>query len=140
MNQISEIDKTLTHVTEAVKTAILLRALRNAFGLSQAELAALAKCSRPTINRIESMDKASPRSSTVDELLTVFRVRGVEIQVGNEEVAIRFTKAALLNATREFDGSQTNVLLGVDRGSIKKEVDSQPVDSDKESHPPDLGS
>ena len=90
-------------ITQAVKIAVTLRALRNAFGMSQNDLAELAKCSRPTINRIESLDKASPRSDTVDELLQVFRDRGVEIQVGDEDVTIRFTKDALTKATQEAD-------------------------------------
>lgn len=92
---------TFMRITQAVKIAVTLRALRNAFGMSQNELAGLADCSRPTINRIESLDKASPRSDTVDELLQVFRNRGVEIQVGDEDVTIRFTKDALTQATQE---------------------------------------
>lgn len=91
-------------ITQAVKIAVTLRALRNAFGMSQNDLAAMADCSRPTINRIESLDKASPRSDTVDELLQVFRDRGVEIQVGDEDVTIRFTKEALTKATQETGG------------------------------------
>jgi transcriptional regulator with XRE-family HTH domain len=99
MNQEKDIVNTSTRVTHAVKIAVLLRALRNAFGLSQSELAQQAKCSRPTINRIETLDKASPRSDIVDDLLQVFRDNGAEIQLGDEEVSIRFTKDALLNAT-----------------------------------------
>ena len=99
MNQKKDIVNTSTRVTHAVKIAVLLRGLRNAFGLSQSELAQQAKSSRPTINRIETLDKASPRSDIVDDLLQVFRDQGAEIQIGDEEVSIRFTKDALLNAT-----------------------------------------
>ena len=99
MNHEKDIVNTFTRVTHAVKIAVLLRGLRNAFGLSQSELAEQAKCSRPTINRIETLDKASPRSDIVDDLLQVFRDKGAEIQIGDEEVSIRFTKDALLNAT-----------------------------------------
>ena len=99
MNQEKDIVNTSTRVTHAVKIAVLLRGLRNAFGLSQSELAQQANCSRPTINRIETLDKASPRSDIVDDLLQVFRNQGAEIQIGDEEVSIRFTKDALLNAT-----------------------------------------
>ena len=99
MNQNKVNVNTFTRVTHAVKIAVLLRGLRNAFGLSQSELAEQAKCSRPTINRIETLDKASPRSDIVDDLLQVFRDKGAEIQIGDEEVSIRFTKEALLNAT-----------------------------------------
>lgn len=99
MNQEKDFVNTSTRVTHAVKIAVLLRGLRNAFGLSQSELAQKANCSRPTINRIETLDKASPRSDIVDDLLQVFREKGAEIQIGDEEVSIRFTKDALLNAT-----------------------------------------
>lgn len=99
MNQEKDIVNTSTRVTHAVKIAVLLRGLRNAFGLSQSELALQANCSRPTINRIETLDKASPRSDIVDDLLQVFRDKGAEIQIGDEEVTIRFTKEALRNAT-----------------------------------------
>lgn len=99
MNQEKNIVNTSTRVTHAVKIAVLLRGLRNAFGLSQSELAQQANCSRPTINRIETLDKASPRSDIVDDLLQVFRDKGAEIQIGDEEVSIRFTKDALRNAT-----------------------------------------
>lgn len=99
MNQEKDIVNTSTRVTHAVKIAVLLRGLRNAFGLSQSELAQQANCSRPTINRIETLDKASPRSDIVDDLLQVFRDKGAEIQIGDEEVSIRFTKDALRNAT-----------------------------------------
>jgi DNA-binding XRE family transcriptional regulator len=99
MTQEKDTVNTKTRVTHAVKIAVLLRGLRNAFGLSQSELAQQANCSRPTINRIETLDKVSPRSDIVDDLLQVFRDQGAEIQIGDEEVSIRFTKDALLNAT-----------------------------------------
>lgn len=107
MNQEKDIVNTSTRVTHAVKIAVLLRGLRNAFGLSQSELAQQANCSRPTINRIETLDKASPRSDIVDDLLQVFRDKGAEIQIGDEEVTIRFTKEALRNATAKSQ-EQTN--------------------------------
>lgn len=107
MNQKKDIVNTNTRVTHAVKIAVLLRGLRNAFGLSQSELAQQANCSRPTINRIETLDKASPRSDIVDDLLQVFRDKGAEIQIGDEEVSIRFTKDALRNATAKSQ-EQTN--------------------------------
>lgn len=87
-------------ITNAVKIAVILRALRNAFGYTQDALGDAAQCSRPTINRIESLDKASPRSDTVDELIQVFRNKGAEIQIGDEEVIIKFTKQALIEAEK----------------------------------------
>ena len=64
--------------------------------MSQDELATLAKCLRPTINRIESMDKTSPRSNTVDDLYQVFKDKGFEVQISDEELTVIFTKTALL--------------------------------------------
>ena len=95
------------HVTSSVKNAVLLRALRNAFAMSQAYLAELSGSSRPTLNRIETMDKRSPRADTIDALLQVFRERGAEITLGDEEVNIRFTRKALLYAIRELTLSAT---------------------------------
>lgn len=100
MNTSAGQDHSVAYVAMSLKLAVALRALRNAFAMSQAELAELADCSRPTINRIESVAKASPRTDTVERLLQVFRDRGVEIQMRDTEVVIRFTEAAIGSATR----------------------------------------
>lgn len=47
---------------------------------------------------METLGEASPRTDTVDDVLRYFREQGVEVQVSDEEVVIRFTKAALENA------------------------------------------
>ena len=90
--------QTFMRVSQAVKIGVIIRALRNAFGMSQSDLANAANGSRPTINRIESMDKASPRIDTVDDLLEVFREKGVEVQISDDGVVIRFSNQALLTA------------------------------------------
>ena len=82
-----------------LKLAITVRALRHAFGMSQTELAKLAACSRPTINRIEAVDKASPRTDTIERLIQVFRDKGVEVQIGDSEIVIRFAEDAIKEAT-----------------------------------------
>jgi len=92
-------------ITSAVKMAVLVRALRNAFVMSQSYLATVSGTSRPTLNRIESMDKRSPRSDTLDDVLQVFRDRGAEITIGDEDINIRFTKKALQYAAKELDMS-----------------------------------
>ena len=89
-------------ITSAVKMAVLVRALRNAFVMSQSYLATISGTSRPTLNRIESMDKRSPRSDTLDDVLQVFRDRGAEITIGDEDINIRFTKTSLLYAAKEL--------------------------------------
>jgi transcriptional regulator with XRE-family HTH domain len=94
-------------VTSAVKSAVLVRALRNAFAMSQSYLAELSGSSRPTLNRIETMDKQSPRADTVDDVLQVFRDRGAEITVGDEELTIRFTRKALIFAAKELGMTAT---------------------------------
>ncbi|WP_396189662.1 helix-turn-helix transcriptional regulator [Flavobacterium sp.] len=90
----------MLRTTNAVKIAVILRLLRNAFAYTQDSLGDVARCSRPTINRIESLDKASPRLDTVDDLIQVFRNKGAEIQIGDEEVTIKFTKQALIEAEK----------------------------------------
>jgi predicted transcriptional regulator len=86
------------HIKQSLKVAVIVRALRNAFNLSQDGLASKTGCSRPTVNRMETLGDASPRTDTVDEVLRYFREQGVEVQVADEEVVIRFTKQALQNA------------------------------------------
>lgn len=85
-------------INYGVKIAVLTRALRSALAMNQDELAVAAGCSRPTVNRIEALDKASPRGDTVDEIFQVFRQMGAEIQMGDEEVSIKFGREALLKA------------------------------------------
>ncbi|OGT07827.1 MAG: hypothetical protein A3J49_17945 [Gallionellales bacterium RIFCSPHIGHO2_02_FULL_57_16] len=95
---VSESQVKSARVSNSVKMAVLVRALRNAFGMSQEYLAKLAGSSRPTINRIETMDKRSPRANTLEDLLRVFQAMGVEVTIFDEEVNIRFTKNAMIAA------------------------------------------
>jgi predicted transcriptional regulator len=88
------------YISMPLKLAVAIRAMRHAFDMSQTELADLAKCSRPTINRIESIDKASPRTDTIERLMQVFRDRGVEIQITDSDVMIRFSTDAIQWATK----------------------------------------
>ena len=96
------------YVAMPLKLAVAVRALRHSFNMSQTELADLAGCSRPTINRIESIDKASPRTDTIERLMQVFRDRGVEIQISDGEVMIRFTGQAIQAATQQASGLGEN--------------------------------
>jgi len=96
------------YVAMPLKLAVAVRALRHSFSMSQTELADLAGCSRPTINRIESIDKASPRTDTIERLMQVFRDRGVEIQISDGEVMIRFTGQAIQTATQQTSGTDEN--------------------------------
>lgn len=96
------------YVAMPLKLAVAVRALRHSFNMSQTELADLAGCSRPTINRIESIDKASPRTDTIERLMQVFRDRGVEIQITDGEVMIRFTGQAIQTATQQTSGADEN--------------------------------
>ena len=100
MNYISTSTNSREYVSMPLKLAVAIRALRHAFGMSQTELADLAQCSRPTINRIESIDKASPRTDTIERLMQVFRDRGVEIQITDSDVMIRFSPEAIQSATK----------------------------------------
>ena len=100
MNYILTSANSREYVSMPLKLAVAIRALRHAFGMSQTELADLAQCSRPTINRIESIDKASPRTDTIERLMQVFRDRGVEIQITDSDVMIRFSPESIQSATK----------------------------------------
>ena len=100
MNYNSTSAKSREYVSMPLKLAVAIRALRHAFCMSQTELADLAQCSRPTINRIESIDKASPRTDTIERLMQVFRDRGVEIQITDSDVMIRFSPESIQSATK----------------------------------------
>jgi transcriptional regulator with XRE-family HTH domain len=90
-------------ISGTIKRGVLLRALRNAFGLSQTELASSANCSRPTINRIENFENSSPRSDTVDDLMKVFADFGVEVINEDAQVTIKFTEKALIILQRQSE-------------------------------------
>ena len=101
-------------ISSIVKIAVFVRAARYALNMSQSELALLAKCSRPTINRIESMDKEStPRLETVESILKVFSDRGIELNFSDSEVLIRFKESSLAMAELRV-GTKTEGLLGKD--------------------------
>ena len=104
VNYNSTFVNTSGYVGTPLKLAVAVRALRHAFDMSQTELADLANCSRPTINRMESIDKASPRTDTIERLMQVFRDRGVEVQITDSEVMIRFSSEAINTATKTSNG------------------------------------
>lgn len=87
------------------KLAVLIRAMRSAAGLNQGELSVAANCSRPTVNRIEAINKVSPTANTIDDLFHVFRQMGAEIYLNDEDVSVKFTKEFLL-------GIQDRVIKG----------------------------
>ncbi len=97
--------------SSVVKFAVFIRAARNALNMSQSKLATLAKCSRPTINRIESLDKeSSPKLETIERVLQVFSEQGIEFQFAGNEVTIKFNEKALLQAERNITAKLPGLL------------------------------
>lgn len=88
-------------ISQSTKNAVLVRALRNAFNLSQSDLAQAASTSRPTVNRIESLDQ-NARLDTIESLLEVFRSVGVRIEQSEDELILRFPNSALKRAEEEI--------------------------------------
>jgi len=88
-------------VNQSTKNAVIVRALRTAFNLSQSDLAQVAKTSRPTVNRIESLDQ-NARLETIESILEVFRSTGVRIEQTDDEVVLRFPNRALKRAEEEI--------------------------------------
>lgn len=97
---------TNTRINYSTKLAVITRAMRSAIGMNQTELADAAGCSRPTVNRIEALDKVSPTGNTIDDIFYVFRQKGAEIQIGNEDVSIKFGKSFLLAAEEQIKGGK----------------------------------
>lgn len=90
MNTESQIDLSFN-----TQVAVVMRAVRTALAWTQQDLADIAKVSKPTIARIESMEM-SPRGDTINALINAFRKEGVEVDILADEVIVRFKKPALL--------------------------------------------
>ena len=80
------------------KMAIVIRGLRNMFGMSQGELAKSAGSSRPSVARIEAFAERDFRLETLEGLVNVFRKKGVEITIQDDCVNIRLPQSAIFNA------------------------------------------
>lgn len=92
------------HINESVKVAVIVRAIRNALNLSQGGLATMTGCSRPTVNRLETLSESSSRTNTIDDVLRFFREQGVEVRLADDEVVIRFSRDALIRADASIRG------------------------------------
>lgn len=93
----------LPPLTQTERTALVVRSLRNLFGMSQNELASAAGVSRPTISRLEKLEgEASIRSATLDNLMAVFAERGVEVHFAPRGVRIELSEAAMSAAAIEI--------------------------------------
>lgn len=82
-------------ISYRTQVALAIRAARTALGWSQEELAKRASLSKPTIARIE-MGGISPRADTLNTLMKVFKAQGVDVDMGDDEVSIRYNNVALL--------------------------------------------
>jgi len=98
---------TSTAVPYTVKIGLLTKALRNLFGLSQSELAELSGLSRPTISRLEKLGgDRSIKSDTLEQLLAVFRDKGVQIDMNADEIVLRLPNGSLITAAGKSEGSE----------------------------------
>lgn len=84
---------------QVAKLALAVRAVRHALDLSQAELASLAGCSRPTIHRLE-LGLGMTRLNTVESLVAVFRERGVDVSLEGDDLVVTFRRDLLLRTAR----------------------------------------
>jgi len=49
------------------------------------------------------MSGISPRADTLNTLMQVFKGQGVEVTIGNEEVSVKYSKAALLTLQEQLN-------------------------------------
>ena len=89
-------------ISYRTQVALTIRAARTALGWSQEELSKQASVSKPTIARIE-MSGISPRADTLNTLMQVFKGQGVEVTIGNEEVSVKYSRAALLTLQEQLN-------------------------------------
>lgn len=105
------------------KTAILVRAMRNMFGLSQNDLSSCAKIARPTISRLEKLDTDGVRADTLEKSLDFFRSQGVELSFDNNGVTIHLPMYSLAKACILIQ-ENTHARGGVDQAlDQEKQID-----------------
>jgi len=92
-------------ISFGTQIATVIRAARTGLGWSQQYLATETGISKPTIARIE-MSNISPRADTIDTIMKVFRARGVEIEILDGEVVVKFRKAALLSVQNKTNKAE----------------------------------
>lgn len=86
-------------LSQTERTALIIRSLRNLFGMSQGELAKAAGVSRPTISRLEKLEAGSSiRTATLDSLVRVFSDKGVEVHFLHNDVRIELAESCLVSA------------------------------------------
>jgi transcriptional regulator with XRE-family HTH domain len=94
------------HREEKYKTrmALLVRGLRNFFGLTQNELAEISHVSRPTLSRMEKLeDPDKKRLETIDQVLMSFADMGVNVDfIGDSRIQLTFEPQAFEEAERQL--------------------------------------
>lgn len=95
------------HRTEKYKTrmALLVRGLRNFFGLTQNELSEISHVSRPTLSRMEKLeDPDKKRLETIDQILQSFADMGVQVDFIEDKIQLTFEPQAFEEAERQLKG------------------------------------
>ncbi len=80
------------------KSALLIRILRNTFGMSQSDLSECAKIARPTISRLEKLETDGVKVDTLEKALAFFQAQGVEFGFDNNGVTIHLPMHVLAKA------------------------------------------
>ena len=79
--------------------AIIVRGLRNVFGLSQTDLSTLAKVARPTLSKLEKLDTEGVRADTLEKTLSFFKSQGVDFSFDKHGVTLHIPNETLLRAS-----------------------------------------
>jgi transcriptional regulator with XRE-family HTH domain len=84
--------------------ALLVRGLRNFFGLTQNELAEISSISRPTLSRMEKLEAPDKkRLETIDQVLMSFADMGVNVDfIGDSRIQLTFEPQAFEEAERQL--------------------------------------
>lgn len=85
-----------TPISYEVKVGLTVRSLRNFFGMSQSDLAALCGVSRPTLSSLEKGNTSRhANAETLEKLIKFFRGLGVAVQIKDEEISYTFNQEAI---------------------------------------------
>ncbi|MGC9519981.1 MAG: helix-turn-helix domain-containing protein [Desulfuromonadaceae bacterium] len=109
------------HREEKYKTrmALLVRGLRNFFGLTQNELSEISHVSRPTLSRMEKLeDPEKKRLETIDQILMSFADMGVHVGFIGDKIQLTFEAQAFEEAERKLKGREKEAL----RKKVEKNV------------------
>jgi transcriptional regulator with XRE-family HTH domain len=83
------------------QVALSLRAIRSSLGWSRRELSKRIGLGEATIARIERLER-SPRSSSIDKLITAFAKAGIDISFEQDKLVITYHRHVVIESSKSI--------------------------------------